>query len=189
MASENFIRLKRQTTNPTWKLRELADRRVFDDLLGILRLGANHKAVFVSGTTPNDLNELCERAARSKTLSAFQSQLNESAALRAEFEAHFLPQCGHDWNAAWSDLQRLRVGGTSTIDGRMGDSTILNSGRSPSCPLRNSRAIPARRIGCLTKSWQKPGKLKWDPRLAADGCDLKCRSIPGLLFLLRLITC
>ncbi len=122
-----FHSLKRQTTNPTWKLRELVDRRVFDELLGKLRLGANHKAVFVSGTTPNDLNELCERAMRSQSLSAFQSQLNESPALRAEFETHFLPQCGQDWNMAWSDLQRLRVGGmpSTELDWRIGQKIRL----------------------------------------------------------------
>lgn len=106
-----FHSLKRQTTNPTWKLRELSERRVFDELLGKLGLGANHKAVFVSGTTPNDLNELCERASRSKSLSAFQAQLNASPALRAEFESHFLPHCAQDWSLAWNNLRRLRVGG------------------------------------------------------------------------------
>jgi hypothetical protein len=49
-------------------------------------------------------------------LSAFQLQLNESPALRAEFESHFLPHCGHDWNAAWNNLQRLRVGGMPSVE-------------------------------------------------------------------------
>jgi hypothetical protein len=116
-----FHSLKRQTTNPTWKLRELSERRVFDELLGKLGLGANHKAVFVSGTTPNALNELCERASRSKSLSAFQAQLNASPALRTEFESHFLPHCSQDWNVAWNNLLRLRVGGMPSVelDGRI----------------------------------------------------------------------
>ena len=109
-----FHSLKRQTTHPTWTLRELSERQVFHELLGKLQLGENHKAVFVSGTTPNVLNELCDRAERSKSLGAFQAQLNESPRLRTDFESHFLPHCAQDWNRAWKNLRRLSVGGITS---------------------------------------------------------------------------
>ena len=101
-----FHSLKRQTTYATWSLRELSDRNVIAELFQKLSISDENQAVFVSATTANELNELCERAERSQSLSAFGSQLDSSSALKTGFEQHILPHCDSDWKIGWNRLRR-----------------------------------------------------------------------------------
>jgi hypothetical protein len=113
--SREYHSVKRQTQRNVWSLAELAavgntGRSILADLAAKLR-GEKTISVFVSGTTANTLNELCERAERSKSSDAFAEQLKTAADLRKEFDLRILPVFDHDFDSAYEGLRRWRVSG------------------------------------------------------------------------------
>lgn len=138
--AREFHSLKRQTTSETWTLRELSDRSVLDELLAKVAATGSDSAVFVSGTTPNELNELIERANRCQTSDAFEKSLKESPPLLRSFEGHFFPLCNKEWAKAWKSLLRLRVGGmvSSELERRIHQKVRLLVKATGSTPVNPS---------------------------------------------------
>jgi hypothetical protein len=109
--------VKRQTTGTTWSLFDLtaADKKtgrsILGDLLDRQKASPRNKAVFVSATAANELNELCERASRSRDQSGFTQQLDTSAPLRNKFDDYVEPLSLKLGVNAFDMLKRLEVVG------------------------------------------------------------------------------
>ncbi len=116
-----FHSVKRQTTGATWTLYELtapgsSGRSILGDLLAKLSTHADSKVVFVSATTANELNEICERAVRSDVGKTFTARLDESAALKRKFDTYILPICGHDVDKALAYVKRIQTVGITEAE-------------------------------------------------------------------------
>lgn len=141
-----FHSAKRQSTGNSWTLYELTKtelngRSKLGDLLGKLEGQPNTVSVFVSGTTPNNLNELCERAERSQSPTAFEQQLESSPALRKDFGRYILtPAFNGDLESAYTALRRLRMDGgpesrlIATVEQRICDN-LYRPGRTAFEPM------------------------------------------------------
>lgn len=107
---------KRQTTGATWTLYELTHpeetgRSILGDLLAKQKADTKNRAVFVSATTANELNELWERASRSADAVGFAQQLDTSAPLHKKFDDYLEPLCRDLDVNAFEMLRRVRVVG------------------------------------------------------------------------------
>ena len=114
--STQFHSAKRQTTGSAWTLSKLTELKpsgesILSPLFGKLAQDANATVVFVSGTTPNELNEICERASRSQNTVAFSRQLDDSPALKKSFFKYLLPLTQADLALAHNVLSRFQVVG------------------------------------------------------------------------------
>jgi hypothetical protein len=116
-----FHSVKRQTTDPTWTLHDLTEtgstgRSILGDLFGKLSTHDGSRVVFVSATTANKLNEICDRALRSDTVDTFAAHLDASPSLRRDFDKCILPLCGHDGDMALGYLKRTEVVGITEAE-------------------------------------------------------------------------
>ena len=85
-----FHSVKRQATGMNWPLYDLTvknecGRSIPSDLFAKLAASKRVKVAFVSATTPNELNELIERASRCSSPNNFKAQLNESPGFKDAF--------------------------------------------------------------------------------------------------------
>ena len=111
-----FHSVKRQKPGNVWSLADLARATsgpsVLESLAAKLRASPNARVVFVSGTTPNELAELCDRADRSKTATAFGEYLTATPVLKKHFETKLLPLFAGDFASAYRGLRRWKVAGS-----------------------------------------------------------------------------
>lgn len=109
-----FHSVKRQTTGATWTLyelcaREATGRSILGDLFTKLLASKDNRAVFVSATTANDLNEVCDRARRSDTASTFIAHLDASPHLKQSFDKYIVPLCDGDADKAFTYIKRIEA--------------------------------------------------------------------------------
>ena len=98
--------IKRQHARGNWTLALLASEGILDDL--VAKTGAETCAVFSSGTSATELEELIERARASDSFEEFKRRIDGSARLSGQFIRYVAPLCD-DESAAWVALQYLRV--------------------------------------------------------------------------------
>jgi hypothetical protein len=108
--------VKRQTTGTSWTLYDLVSkgkngRSILGDLFEKTKANPRNLSLFVSGTTANELNEICERATRSADTAGFANQLDTSAPLHNGFHTYIEPLCQQAGIDPLSILKRLRVVG------------------------------------------------------------------------------
>jgi hypothetical protein len=114
--TREFHSAKRQKIGNIWSLADLTSpnggtRSIIADFVAKIRAHPNATAVFVSGTTPNELNELCERAQRSQSVEVFSKQLEGAPDLRKKFEQRILPLFNANLPNAYFGLRRCRIAG------------------------------------------------------------------------------
>ena len=104
--------IKRQQSRGNWTVSSLTEgevstgRSVLGDLVRKIQKGA--EGVFSSGTSADELRELCERALASESVEDFQERLMGSGRLSGRFFNNIVSICG-DGNAAYYSLRHLRV--------------------------------------------------------------------------------
>jgi hypothetical protein len=112
---KEYHSVKRQTTQAVWSTAQLTapqgpNRTVLGDLLLKLHEDERHRAVFISSTTANELNEICEIADRAADRNDFIARLQAQPRLLAavvERIGSVLPDPSLDW----SFLRRTTVVG------------------------------------------------------------------------------
>ena len=107
---------KRQTTGATWTAYDLVTvgktgRSILQDLFEKQKVGGTQKAVFVSATTANELNELCDRARRSVNAGEFGKHIATSKILQTAFTKYIEPLCKKLATDPFDMLKRMRVVG------------------------------------------------------------------------------
>lgn len=98
--------IKRQHASGNWTLYRLTSENVPKDL--IAKTGADCCAVFSSGTSATDFEELTDRARSSDSFEKFEQQIDQSGPLSGQFDKLIAPLCD-DKQAAWVALKRIRV--------------------------------------------------------------------------------
>ncbi|MEY2559124.1 MAG: hypothetical protein QOE34_2549, partial [Verrucomicrobiota bacterium] len=113
--STEYHSAKRQKTGNLWSLVDLASPKggssILQGLVAKLRTNPRGVVVFVSSTTPNELNELSERALRSQSVAAFGKQLEATPDLKRKFEDKVLPLFEQNVADAHNGLMRWRFAG------------------------------------------------------------------------------
>ena len=98
--------IKRQHHRGNWTLSLLSSEGV---LSALIRKTETHScAVFSSGTSATDLEELIAHAEASNSCEEFTQRVSENKARSKQFNNHVVPLCG-DVHAAWVALQRLCI--------------------------------------------------------------------------------
>lgn len=110
--THEFHSIKRQHADGNWTIRRLAKagstgRSILGDL--IAKASGGGKAVFSSGTSATQLEELIDRARASDSLEEFRRRIDGSGWLSGQFVDSVVPLCDCDERAAWVVLQRLDV--------------------------------------------------------------------------------
>ena len=110
--THEFHSIKRQHAGGNWTIRHLAKagstgRSILGDL--IAKASGGGKAVFSSGTSATQLEELIDRARASDSFEEFRRRIDASGRLSGQFVDCVVPLCDHDECAAWGALQRLEV--------------------------------------------------------------------------------
>jgi hypothetical protein len=118
---KEFHSVKRQTTGATWTLYDLSTtgtsgRSILGDLLGKLSTHSDSRVIFVSATTANELNEICDRALRSDTGNAFAAHLDESPLLKKKFDTYIAPLCSNDVDKSLGYLKRIEAVGITEAE-------------------------------------------------------------------------
>ncbi|MYD91348.1 MAG: ATP-binding protein [Caldilineaceae bacterium SB0662_bin_9] len=98
--------IKRQHARGNWTFYELAREDVLNDL--IVKTGTGSHAVFSSGTSATEFEELTECARASDTFEEFKQRIGRSRRISGQFVKYIAPLC-EDERAAWIALQRLYV--------------------------------------------------------------------------------
>lgn len=98
--------IKRQHHRGPWTLARLANEGILKAL--VLKTGTDSHAVFSSGTSATEFEELIERARASDSFEEFKRRIGGSGRLSGEFVKYIAPLC-EDERAAWIALQRLCV--------------------------------------------------------------------------------
>ena len=103
--------IKRQHHRGTWTIGRLAQtsptgRSILGDLTGKIQTGA--EAVFSSGTSATELEELIKRARASDSLEEFQQRIRGSGRLSGLFLTYVIPRCDGE-RSAFCALSHLRV--------------------------------------------------------------------------------
>ncbi len=98
--------IKRQHALEHWTLSRLTCKSVPKAL--IAKTGAGCCAVFSSGTSATQLEELTDRARSSDSFEKFEQQIGQSGPLSRDFDKFIAPLCD-DKQAAWVALKRIRV--------------------------------------------------------------------------------
>ena len=98
--------IKRQHARGNWTLSRLTSENVPKDL--IAKTGADCCAVFSSGTSATEFEELTDRARSSDSIEKFEQQIGQSGPLSGHFDKFIAPLCD-DKHAAWVALKRIRV--------------------------------------------------------------------------------
>ena len=98
--------IKRQHSKGNWTLARLKSEGILNDL--IVKTGTDSCAVFSSGTSATEFEELIERAKASDSFEGFKKRIDESGRISGQFVEHIAPLC-EDERAAWIALQRLCV--------------------------------------------------------------------------------
>ncbi len=106
VGGHEYHSIKRQHHRNHWTLARLASDDVLHDL--IVKTGTSNCAVFSSGTSATELEELIERASASSSLEEFKKRVSGSGRLSGQFNKYIVPLCD-DEHAAWVALQRLCV--------------------------------------------------------------------------------
>lgn len=113
--TREFHSAKRQTTGNVWSLSDLAAGGTEESVLGPLwqklRRHPNTRAVFVSGTAANELNELAEQASHCPDYPSFAQVLDKAQWRRHKFDKHLRPLCGDSPEPAFDCLKRTEVVG------------------------------------------------------------------------------
>lgn len=112
---QEFHSVKRQTTQMVWSLHQLTSpntqgRSILGVLVEKLLIDPLHQAVFVSGTTANDLEAVREAAELAGNPADFEARLRGQARLLNTVEANLLPIL-RDFPTVWNVLRRMRVVG------------------------------------------------------------------------------
>ncbi len=133
--------IKRQHARGNWTLSLLSrmgptGKSILGDLIEKVRLG--HTAVFSSGTSAADLQELIERACASESLEEFQRRIAGSGRVSGQFQKHVVPLCD-DEHSAWIALRCLSVRTTNesrlvTEVERRADSMLRTASGAPIDP-------------------------------------------------------
>lgn len=114
--AKEYHSVKRQTTQLVWSLNQLtaadkkSGRSILSDLFEKIAPSPERRGAFVSGTTANQLNELCEIACGAENLADFEQRLGKQSRLNALFNDDIVPLAANS-GAAWACLHRLRVVG------------------------------------------------------------------------------
>lgn len=98
--------IKRQHSKGHWTLSRLKSEDILKDL--IVKTGADCCAVFSSGTSATEFEELIERARASSSLEEFKQRVSGSGRLSEQFNKYIVSLCD-DEHAIWVALQRLCV--------------------------------------------------------------------------------
>ena len=98
--------IKRQHHRGPWTLARLANEGILKAL--VLKTGTDSHAVFSSGTSATEFEELIERARASDSFEEFKRRIGGSGRLSGEFVKYIAPLC-EDERAAWIALQCLCV--------------------------------------------------------------------------------
>ena len=99
--------IKRQHHRGTWTIARLAGpdptgRRILRDLFQQIQTGA--EAVFSSGTSATELEELIQRAVASDSFEEFKQRISPSARLSGQFLNYIAPVCDGESPAYGADL-------------------------------------------------------------------------------------
>ena len=110
--TREFHSIKRQHADGNWTISRLAKagatgRSILGDLIAKVRGGDS--AVFSSGTSATQLEELTDRARASDSVEEFRQRIDASGRLSGLFADRIVPLCDHDERAAWVALQRLDI--------------------------------------------------------------------------------
>ena len=104
-----FHSIKRQHSKGNWTLSRLASKKERDILKSLIdKTGADCRAVFSSGTSATELDELIKRAGLSDSFEEFKQRVSVNKRLWKQFSNCVAPRCV-DERAAWTALQCLRV--------------------------------------------------------------------------------
>lgn len=112
-ATREYHSIKRQTANGNWTISRLArlegltSRSILGDLIRKIQEGA--EAVFSSGTSATELDELTDEARKYDSYETFQRRIGSSGRLSGCFRRSIVPLCGGDATAAYAALMRLRI--------------------------------------------------------------------------------
>ena len=103
--------IKRQHHLGNWTIVRLAEtspigRSILGDLIGKIQTGA--EAVFISGTSASELEELIQRARASDSLDEFHQRISASGRLSGLFLTYVIPRCDGE-RSAFCALSHLRV--------------------------------------------------------------------------------
>ena len=103
--------IKRQHHLGNWTIVRLAEtspvgRSILGDLIGKIQTGA--EAVFSSGTSASELEELIQRARASDSLEEFHQRISASGRLSGLFLTYVIPRCDGE-RSAFCALSHLRV--------------------------------------------------------------------------------
>ena len=98
--------IKRQTSREHWTLVRLKSKDILKDL--IAKTGTDCCAVFSSGTSATQFEELTDRARSSDSFEKFEQQIGQSGPLSGNFDKFIAPLCD-DKQAAWIALKRIHV--------------------------------------------------------------------------------
>ncbi|MCF3651352.1 ATP-binding protein [Synoicihabitans lomoniglobus] len=112
--------VKRQTTKNVWSLSELTaqkakGRSTLGDLVDKVLVDESHRAVFVSKTTANELDDLWDLADRSPDSQTFDRRLDAQPRLKDVCRKYLTPLVG-DIPTAWQVLRRFRVVGSTELE-------------------------------------------------------------------------
>jgi hypothetical protein len=112
---QEFHSAKRQITGNAWSIFDLTRRgpgaSILELLWDKLRRGSLTRAVFVSGTTANELNELVEQARRSADFEAFLQVLDEAQWRKKVFDRYLVRLTGGNPDSAFGFLKQTEVVG------------------------------------------------------------------------------
>ena len=98
--------IKRQHARGNWTVALLASEGILNDL--VEKTGTDSRAVFSSGTSATELEELTDRARASDSFEEFKHRVDASGRLSGQFVNYVAPLYD-DEHAAWVALQRLCV--------------------------------------------------------------------------------
>ena len=98
--------IKRQHSKGNWTLSRLKNENILNGL--IVKTGVDCCAVFSSGTSATEFEELIERARASDSFEEFKQRIGGSGRISGQFVKYIAPLC-EDECAAWVALQHLRV--------------------------------------------------------------------------------
>ena len=104
--SREYHSIKRQHHRGNWTLALLSSEGILSDL--VRKTETHSCAVFSSGTSATELEELIAHAEASNSCEEFTQRVSGNKERSKQFNKHIVPLCG-DVHAAWVALQRLCV--------------------------------------------------------------------------------